>query len=41
MVNVALRSYFLTPAMEPKLLSPDEVQVDIRVLKFGKFPGLN
>jgi hypothetical protein len=26
MVEAALRSYFLTPASEPKLTTPDEVQ---------------
>ena len=33
MVNVALRSYFLTPASEPKVTNPDEVQGAIRGLK--------
>jgi hypothetical protein len=40
-VDVALRSYFLTPASEPKLTNPDEVQEDIRGLKVGKAPGPN
>jgi hypothetical protein len=41
MVDVALRSYFMTPASEPKLTNPDEVQEAIRGLKFGKAPGPN
>jgi hypothetical protein len=41
MVDVALRSYFLTPASEPKLTNPHEVQEAIRGLKFSKAPGLN
>jgi hypothetical protein len=36
MVDVALRSYFMTPASEPKLTNPHEVQEAIRGLKFGK-----
>jgi hypothetical protein len=39
MIDLALRSYFLTPASEPKLTNPDEVQEAIRSLKFGKAPG--
>ena len=31
MVDVALKSYFLTPASEPKLTNPDEVQEAIGV----------
>ena len=41
MVDVALRSYFLTPASEPKLTTPDEVQEAFRGLKFSKAPGPN
>jgi hypothetical protein len=41
MVDVALRSYFLTPASEPKLTNPDEIHEAIRGLKFGKTPGPN
>jgi hypothetical protein len=41
MVDVALRSYFLTPASEPELTNPDEVQEAIRGLKFNKAPGPN
>jgi hypothetical protein len=32
MVVVALRSYFMTPASEPKLTNPDEVHKAIRGL---------
>jgi len=38
-VNVALRSYFMTPASEPKLTNPEEVQEAIRGLKVNKAPG--
>jgi hypothetical protein len=31
MVDVVLRSYFMSPASEPKLTNPDEVQDVIRV----------
>jgi len=41
MVDVALRSYFLTPASEPKLTNLDEVQEAIRGLKVNKAPGPN
>jgi hypothetical protein len=41
MVDVSLRSYFLTPANEPKLSTPEKVQEAIRVLKFSKAPGPN
>ena len=41
MVDVALRSYFQTPASEPKLTNPDEVHEAIRGLKVGKAPGPN
>ena len=40
-VDVALRSYFLTPATEPKLTNPDEIREAIRGLKVGKVPGPN
>jgi hypothetical protein len=41
MVDVAMRSYFQTPASEPKLTNPDEVHEAISVLKFGKASGPN
>ena len=41
MVDVVLRSYFQTPASEPKLTNPDEVHKDIMGLKVGKAPGPN
>jgi hypothetical protein len=41
MVVVALRSYFQTPAREPKLLNPAEVYEAIRGLMVGKTPGPN
>jgi len=41
MVDVALRSYFLTPASEPKLTDPDEVQEAIMGLKVSKASGPN
>jgi len=34
-------SYHMTPANEPKLTNPEEVQEAIRGLKVGKGPGLN
>jgi hypothetical protein len=40
-VDVALRFYFMTPASEPNLTNPDEVQVAIRGVKVGKAPGPN
>ena len=40
-VDVALRSYLLTPANEPKLTNPEEVPVAIRDFKFSKAPGPN
>jgi hypothetical protein len=40
MAEVALRSYFLTPASEHKLTIPDEVQETMRGLKVGKGSGL-
>ena len=33
MVDVALRSYFLSPAREPQLTAPDDVHAAIRYLK--------
>jgi hypothetical protein len=41
MVDVALRSYFLTPPSEPNLANPEEVQETIRGLKVSKSPGPN
>ena len=41
MVVVALRSYFLSPASEPQLTTPDEVHEAIRGLKVSKVPGPN
>jgi hypothetical protein len=41
MVDVALRSHFLTPASETKLTTPDEVQEAIRGLKASNAPGPN
>ena len=41
MVDVALRSYFMTPASEPKLTKPEEIQEAIRGLKVSKAPGPN
>ena len=41
MVDVALRSYFLTSASEPKLTNPDEVHEAIRGLKVSKATGPN
>jgi hypothetical protein len=41
MVNVALESYFQTPASELTLTKPDEVQEAFRGLKVGKAPGPN
>jgi hypothetical protein len=38
-VDVALRSYVLTPASEPELTKPDEVQEAIRSLKVNKASG--
>ena len=40
-VDVALGSYFLSPASEPELTTPDEVQEAIRGLKVSKAPGPN
>jgi len=36
MVDVALRSFFTTPASEPKLTEPEEVQEAIRGLNVSK-----
>jgi len=41
MVEVAQRSYFLGPASEPLLTTPDEVHEAIRGLKVSKAPGPN
>jgi len=40
-VGVALRSYFLSPASEPQLTTPDEIHEAIRGLKVSKAPGPN
>ena len=40
-VDVALRSYLMTPASEPNLTNPEEVQGVIRDLKVSKASGLN
>jgi hypothetical protein len=39
--SVSLRSYFMTPAIEPKLTNLEEVQEAIRSLKISKAPGPN
>ena len=36
---MALKSYFLTPAIENELTTPDNVHEAIRGLKFSKAPG--
>jgi len=41
MVDVALRSYFLTHGSEPKLTNPGEVHEAIKSLKVTKTPGPN
>jgi hypothetical protein len=41
MVDVALRSYFMTPESEAKLNNPEEVQETIRVLQVSKDPDTN
>jgi hypothetical protein len=41
MVDVALRSYYMNPASEPKLTNPEEVQEAVRGLKVSKAPGPN
>ena len=38
-VDVALRSYFFSPASEPQLTTPDEVHGATRRLKVSKAPG--
>jgi hypothetical protein len=40
-VDVSLRSYFMTPASEPKLTKPEEVQEAMRILTVSKTPGPN
>jgi hypothetical protein len=40
-VDVVLESYFQTPASEPHLTNPDEVQAALKGLKLGKAPGPN
>lgn len=41
MVDVVLRSCVMTPAREPKLNNPNELQAAIIGLMFGKDPGPN
>ena len=41
MVDVALWSYFLTPASEPNLSNPNDIHKAIRDLQFSKAPGPN
>jgi len=41
MVDVVLRSYFLSPASEPQLTTPDEVHEALRGLKVSKVLGPN
>lgn len=41
MVDVTLRSYFLAPAIEPKLTNPSEVHEVIQDLNVGKAPDPN
>jgi hypothetical protein len=41
MVDVVLRSYFISPASELKLTNPDEVQDDIRGHNVSKATGPN
>jgi hypothetical protein len=41
MVDMALRSYVITTAIELKLTNPEEVQEAIRGLKVSKDPGPN
>ena len=40
-VDVALRSYILSPTSDPQLTTPDEVHEAIRSLKISKAPGPN
>jgi len=40
-VDVALRSYLMTPASEPKLTNPAEIQETIKCLMVSKAPGKN
>jgi hypothetical protein len=40
-VDVALRSYLMTPASDPKLTNPEEVQEAIRGVKVSKAPAPN
>jgi hypothetical protein len=41
MIDVSLRSYFLTPASEPKLTTPEEVHEAMKGLKVRKATGPN
>jgi hypothetical protein len=40
MVDLAVESYFQTPASEPKLTNPDEVQEAIRALRLARLRAL-
>jgi len=40
-VDVALRSYILSPSSEPQLTTTDEIREAISGLKFSKAPGPN
>jgi len=40
-VEVALRSYFMPPASEQKIINPEKIQKAIRGLKVSKAPGPN
>jgi hypothetical protein len=39
MVDLSLRSHYMTPASEPKLTNPEEVREAMRALKVRKAPG--
>jgi len=41
MVDVVLRSHLMSPASDPRLTNPEEVQEAIRGLKVSKAPGPN
>ena len=41
LLDVALRSYFLSPTNEPQLTTPDVVHEAIRGLNVSKAPGSN
>ena len=40
-MDVALRSYVLSPVSEPQMTTPDEVHEAIKGIKLSKFPGPN